>query len=79
MLSGWFTRGDSWLESGERARLLHGRWLTRALRKPAACVPRIPLRRVSEGGFSALMRTAEGRAWAELWWCSTWTRLEDED
>jgi hypothetical protein len=79
MFTGWFERGDLWLELGAKARLLHGTWLTRALHKPAGRLPRIPLRRVSEGGFTALMRTVEGRAWAELWWSSAWTRLEEED
>jgi hypothetical protein len=56
------------LEAAARAmRDLHARWLTRALqhgRRP----PRIPVRKVSEGGWAALMATPEGKAWAEEFW-----------
>lgn len=49
------------------ARRTHSRWLSRAIRAGAR-VPRIPTRRVDEGGFDADMATAEGRAWAREWW-----------
>ena len=49
------------------ARRQHSRWLTRAIRAGAK-VPRIPIRRVDEGGFDPLMASAEGREWARVWW-----------
>ncbi|MBX3385344.1 MAG: hypothetical protein KF768_02100 [Phycisphaeraceae bacterium] len=51
----------------EFMRRLHSRWLTRAMRV-GFVAPRIPTRRVDEGGFDPVMRTAEGRAWAAEWW-----------
>lgn len=45
----------------------HARWLSAALqgRKVA---PRIPTRRVDEGGFARLMSTERGRRAASEWW-----------
>lgn len=51
-------------------RLLHSVWLTKAIRHGAR-PPRIPVRRVSEGGWSTLIETPEGRAWADEFWQST--------
>lgn len=48
-------------------RLAHSHWLTSALAS-ARPYPKIPLRRVAEGGFSALVATPDGRLWADLWW-----------
>jgi hypothetical protein len=45
----------------------HSRWLTRALRRRFH-VPRIPVRKVSDGGFTALMSTHSGRRRAAEWW-----------
>jgi hypothetical protein len=73
-----FQRREDFLEAGAKARLLHGNWLSRAVAWQRERTPRIPVRRVSEGGFDGLMRTREGRAWAEGWWASAWTRLDDD-
>ncbi|MDX2116531.1 MAG: hypothetical protein SFZ24_13050 [Planctomycetota bacterium] len=56
--------------------MLHGRWLTRALQAPAGRLPRIPTRRMSEGGFGPMMRTVEGRDYAEFWWETALLRLD---
>jgi len=53
----------------------HSAWLSDALagnRRP----PRIPTRKVSEGGFAGLVNTPGGRYRAERWWDRT---LEQED
>ena len=71
-------RRDRVLSAGEKARMLHGRWLTRALAHPRERWPLIPLRRVAEGGFAALMTHPNGRAWAEAWWDATLAVLPEE-
>lgn len=48
-------------------RLVHERWLTRAVRSPGR-YPRIPTRRVDTGGFSALLSRPGGGELAERWW-----------
>lgn len=53
---------------GARARALLQRWLNGAMRLPDGRLPRIPMRRVSEGGFDRLMSTDRGRRSAEQWW-----------
>ncbi|MBU6412383.1 MAG: hypothetical protein KGS45_02830 [Planctomycetes bacterium] len=60
---------DAWdaMTAGERARLLHSRWLTEALRS-GRDLPRIPLRRVEEGGWEELLAKPKGRDVAERWW-----------
>ncbi len=63
-----FSRQD-WEEAGERARKAHSEWLTKALRSGSK-VPRIPLRRVSDGGWDSMMATEEGRCWATEFWQS---------
>lgn len=78
MFGGFFHRMEDALEAGARARLLHGSWLSQAMSGHLAGIPRIPVKRVSEGGFSGLMRTIEGRAWAERWWDSAWAYFDDE-
>ena len=45
----------------------HARWLSQVLRYRLR-VPRIPTRRVSDGGYSRLSRSAAGRARAARWW-----------
>lgn len=59
------------LTASERARRLHSAWLTRALYGDDAAygdLPRIPARRVEQGGFGVILRTAFGRRWASEWW-----------
>lgn len=64
----------------ERARLSHERWLNRALERERLghALPTIPTRAEREGGFSRLMSTALGRAWAYAWWEGTLGSLEAE-
>ena len=72
---------------GERSRLPiavrmvreHSLWLSRMLRgrRGTRQPPRIPVRRVSEGGFSKMMSTPAGRHRAERWWERTLERMKD--
>lgn len=55
------------LTAGERARRLHSHWLTEALRSGKE-MPRIPLRRVEDGGWEDLLAKPKGRDAAERWW-----------
>lgn len=54
-------------EAGARARREHSDWLTRALQSGARW-PRIPTRRVSQGGFAEFMSRQDGPRRAERWW-----------
>jgi hypothetical protein len=56
----------------------HERWLNRAL-SAGASVPRIPLRRVADGGYAELSSTPTGRAHAALWWDRALSRVELRD
>ncbi len=64
------------LERGEAARRAHSAWLTHALASGRA-YPRIPVRRVDEGGFAVLMQTQYGRQVAEAWWTLALEQVED--
>ncbi len=77
-------------DRAERWRQEHARWLTAALyNSPPREFPRIPTARVSheravstgelrqEGGFGALMKTPEGRAWAQRWWDDAFACVDD--
>jgi hypothetical protein len=59
----------------------HSQWLSRMLRlgkgRAARQPPRIPVRRVSEGGYSKLMSTPSGRHRAERWWLRTLEQMKD--
>lgn len=62
-------RGRPFQSIAEHARRLHSAWLTRAIRRGGGRgLPRIPARRVSDGGYGPLVATTEGREWAEAWW-----------
>jgi hypothetical protein len=63
------------MDEGEKARLVHSRWLTDAL---ASCkhYPRIPVRPVITGGFSRLMNRGNGPQRAQRWWEIALGRLE---
>jgi len=61
---------------GERARRLHSSWLTSALRDTGGSLPRIPTRRVDEGGFDPIVRRPEGREWADRWWGEAFATIE---
>lgn len=56
-------------EAGARARREHSAWLTHALHNPGRW-PCIPTRRVSNGGFAAMMARKGGPERAERWWNS---------
>lgn len=60
----------------EQMRLAHSHWLTGAL-SSGRPYPKIPLRRVAEGGFSALVATPDGRRWADLWWNAALDRVDE--
>ena len=71
-------RKREFLEIGERARRSHSVWLSRHLdAKPEP--PRIPVRRVSRGGFGTMMERAHGPGRAERWWRLAFERVELED
>jgi hypothetical protein len=76
MVLGFFQR-LGWLDPGEAARRLHSRWLTRAL-KGERIYPRIPLRRVDDGGYGKMMQRPSGRAHADLWWAIALSRVDEE-
>jgi hypothetical protein len=74
MFGRWFSR-ERILEHGEAARRLHSSWLTHALgigvygeRVRAPAYPRIPVRRVDEGGWSELMSRPVGPMQAQRCW-----------
>ncbi len=63
----WRFNRSEVLDKGEEFRRLHGEWLTRALRSRRD-YPRIPVRRVDEGGFDALRARTNGPSRARRWW-----------
>ncbi|MCG3124768.1 MAG: hypothetical protein GIKADHBN_03253 [Phycisphaerales bacterium] len=63
------------LERGEAARRLHSAWLTRALDSQRP-YPRIPVRRVDEGGFTVLRNTAYRPKVSEAWWPMALDRVD---
>jgi hypothetical protein len=65
------------IDAGEQARREHSAFLTRALMLPPNALPRIPTRKVSEGGFSREMAAPEGRRWAQRWWSTTFDRVDE--
>ena len=76
-----WTRDRSPLPISSRMIREHSAWLTRMLRGAGgrkARAPRIPVRRVSEGGFARLMSTPAGRYRAERWWERTLEKIRDE-
>lgn len=73
---GFRDRRQRILTASEQARRVHSAWLTRALSGEMAELPRIPARRVEQGGFNALLFTAAGRRWAAEWWRRVLERLE---
>jgi hypothetical protein len=59
----------------QRMILQHAHWLGWALRENPP-LPRIPVRKVSEGGFARLMSTPAGRYRAERWRERTLARVD---
>ena len=73
----WFGE-QARLDAGRRMIREHSAWLTHMLgRRTTTSIPRIPVRKVSEGGFSGLMSTPGGRFRAERWWERTLRRVGD--
>ena len=70
-----FFRLISPLSTRERMIREHAQWLTRAVRRPRG-YPRIPVRKVSEGGYAGLMASPNGRSIADGWWHSALERLD---
>ena len=62
--------------AGERARRVHGQWLTQAIMSGGVHAPRIPTRKVSEGGFEDVRTSADGRAWADSWWSGAFRKTD---
>jgi hypothetical protein len=54
----------------EAMRRMHSAWLTKALQRGSK-PPRIPTRKVADGGWSQLTATPEGEAWAREFWEET--------
>lgn len=60
--------GEDWyMARASLMRRVHSSWLSRAMRRGSR-VPRIPTRPVSEGGFTPVLDTPEGKQWAEEFW-----------
>jgi hypothetical protein len=57
-------------------RRVHEAWLNRAISSGRE-YPRIPLRRVDQGGFERLMQRPGGPALAEMWWTAALERVDD--
>ena len=70
-----FREHDDQFDEGQKACLLHSRWLSQALAsgKP---YPRIPLRPVITGGFSRLMSRPRGPELARRWWEAALSRVD---
>jgi hypothetical protein len=66
------------LNARQRMILQHARWLTWAVRENPP-LARIPVRKVSEGGFAKLMSTPSGRHRAARWWERALDSVEDEE
>jgi len=73
-----FLEPDDLSSKAAAFRRTHERWLTRALRSGMP-LPRIPLRRVDEGGFEELLARPRGREVAARWWRMAFARLGDGD
>jgi len=66
------------LDAGTRFRAVHSSFLTRALKFGLRC-PRIPAKRVDEGGFSGLLQMPEREKRATLWWLAAMNRMDQLD
>ncbi len=61
---------------GETYRRVHEAWLSRAV-ESGHPYPRIPLRKVEDGGFSGLVRRPGGRMLTEMWWMAALDRVDE--
>ena len=66
------------LDAGARFRAEHSRFLTLALLSGRR-YPRIPSKRVDQGGYTGLMKLDEGEKRAAMWWAAAFMRLDDKD
>ncbi len=71
------------LDAGARFRAVHSNFLTRALRR-ALPYPRIPARRVDEGGFShggrgGCLKLPEHEKRTAMWWAAAMNRFDRVD
>ena len=66
------------LDAGARFRAVHSSFLTGALRFGLRC-PRIPAKRVDEGGFSGLLKLPENEKRAAIWWLAAMNRMDHLD
>jgi hypothetical protein len=57
-------------------RRVHEVWLTRAV-SSGKTYPRIPVKRVDQGGFDHLMARPGGREMADRWWSAALDRVDD--
>lgn len=74
---GWnpFRKRDR-LEAGRRFRAQHSAWLTGAITSGRQ-YPSIPTRRVSDGGWAALMSRPGGSVRAERWWSLAFDEVDE--
>ena len=73
-----FTRDGFGIPASLRMIAEHSPWLSRMLGgRRRKRIPRIPVRKVSEGGFSKLISTPSGRYRAERWWEKTLEKIRD--
>ena len=78
MLRGLLWR-DRLRDAGERARREHSAFLTQALcTRLGVRAPRIPTRRVDDGGFDRLMGDPRGRRAAGRFWSGALVDADDE-
>ena len=75
MLWRFFSRDDL-SSKADAFRRTHERWLSRALHSPTS-PPRIPIRRVDEGGFDSLLSRPRGQEVAARWWRMAFARVDD--
>ncbi|MCR9077073.1 MAG: hypothetical protein NXI07_13625, partial [bacterium] len=64
------------LDAGARFRAEHSRFLTLALLSGRR-YPRIPSKRVDQGGYAGLMKLDEGEKRAAMWWAAAFMRVDD--
>ena len=74
-----FWRKRDWRTLGQRYAAEHSAWLTRAMKAHAGspgAPPRIPVRKVSDGGFSGMMSRPGGAERASQWWGAAFDRVD---
>jgi hypothetical protein len=72
-------RGLDLIDAGEKMRRFHERWLTKAVSRPGDVTPRIPVRRVDEGGYQTLLASPGGRERAEQWWYDAFALMDADE